>query len=118
MKVKKEYLLLILITVALSIYLVVQRTNYEDPELPRLAELDSNTINRMLIAKADTSIELAKKDEQWLIKPQDYPANTVTVTNMLNAAAKLTTNSRNAGSASHWGTFFFKMPFSASSKKL
>lgn len=91
MKVKKEYLLLILIIVVLSIYLFVQRANHEDPELPKLAELDSNTINRMLITKADTSIELTKKDEQWLIKPQDYPANTVTVKNMLNAAAKLTT---------------------------
>lgn len=90
MKVKKEYLLLILIIVVLSIYLVVQRTNHEDPELPKLAELDSNTVNRMLITKADTSIELTKKDEQWLIKPQDYPANSVTVKNMLNAAAKLT----------------------------
>lgn len=91
MKVKKEYLLLILIIAVLSIYLVVQRTNHEDPELPKLAELDSNTVNRMLITKADTSIELTKKDEQWLIKPQDYPANAVAVKNMLNAAAKLTT---------------------------
>jgi hypothetical protein len=91
MKVKKEYLLLILIIVVLSIYLGVQRTNHEDPELPRLVELDSNTVNRMLITKADTSIELTKKDEQWLIKPKDYPANTVTVKNMLNAAGKLTT---------------------------
>jgi hypothetical protein len=44
----------------------------------------------MLITKADMSIELTKKDEQWLIKPKDYPANTVTVKNMLNAAANLT----------------------------
>lgn len=91
MKVKKEYLLLILIIVALSIYLAVQRTNHEDSELPKLAELDSNKVSRMLITKADTSIELAKKDEQWLIKPQDYPADTVKVKNILNAAAKLTT---------------------------
>lgn len=91
MKVKKEYLLLILIIVALSVYLAVQKTNHEDPELPKLAELDGNTVNRILITKADTSIELTKKDEQWLIKPQDYPANAVTVKNMLNAAAKLTT---------------------------
>ena len=91
MKVKKEYLLLILIIVVLSTYLVVQQTNHEDPELPKLAELDGNTVNRILITKADTSIELTKKDEQWLIKPEDYPANTVTVKNMLNAAAKLTT---------------------------
>jgi hypothetical protein len=68
----------------------VQRTNHEDPELPKLAELDGNAVNRMLITKADASIELIKKDEQWLIKPQDYPANSVTVKNMLNAAAKLT----------------------------
>lgn len=91
MKVKKEYLLLILIIVVLSIYLGVQKTNHEDPELPKLAELDSNAVNRILITKADASIELTKKDEQWLIRPQDYPANTVTVKNMLNAASKLTT---------------------------
>jgi hypothetical protein len=91
MRVKKEYLLLILIIAALSIYLAVQRTNDDDPELPKLAQMDSNTINRMLITKPGTSIELTKKDEQWLIKPKDYPANTATVTNMLNAAAKLTT---------------------------
>jgi hypothetical protein len=90
MKVKKEYLLLILIIVVLSIYLVVQKTNHEDPELPNLTELDGNAINRMLITKADTTIELTKKDEQWLIIPQDYPANTITVKNMLSAVAKLT----------------------------
>jgi hypothetical protein len=90
MKLKKEYLLLILIIVVLSIYLGVQRTNHEDPELPKLAELDSNAVNRMLITTADTSIELTKKDEKWLIKPHDYPANTVTAKNMLNAASKLT----------------------------
>jgi hypothetical protein len=91
MKVKKEYLLLILIIAALSIYLAVQKTNHDDPELPGLAQLDGNAFNRMLITKADTSIELTKKDEQWLIKPQDFPANSATVTNMINAAAKLTT---------------------------
>ncbi len=90
MKVKKEYLLLILIIVVLSIYLVVQKTNHGESELPKLTELDSNSVNRMLITKADTSIELVKKDEQWLIKPQDYLANTITVKNMLNAVAKLT----------------------------
>jgi hypothetical protein len=44
----------------------------------------------MVITRNDTSIELTRKDDQWLIAPQDYPADTVKIKNMLNAAAKLT----------------------------
>jgi hypothetical protein len=90
MKIKKEFLFLILIIVVLSVYLTARRANHDDPELPKLAELDNNMLNHVVITRNDTSIELMKKDEQWLIAGQDYPADTVKVKNMLNAAAKLT----------------------------
>jgi hypothetical protein len=90
MKVKKEYLLLILIIGVLSIYLLVQKTNNKDPDLPKLAQLDDSTVNRIVIAKSETSIELSKADERWLIQPDDYPADTTKVKNIINAAAKLT----------------------------
>lgn len=90
MKVKKEYLLLILIIGVLSIYLLVQKANHEDPDVPKLASLDDSTVNRMVIAKSDKTIELSKADERWLIQPNEYPADTTKVKNMINAASKLT----------------------------
>lgn len=90
MKVKKEYLLLILIIGVLSIYLLVQKANHQDADVPKLAPLDDSTISRIVIAKSDKTIELSKADERWLIQPNDYPADATKVKNMINAVANLT----------------------------
>lgn len=89
MKIKKEYLVLLLIIVALSIYLGMRSRNQTHYELPRVAQVDSQKINRLVITKDNQAIELNKKDDQWYVGPKSYPADGVKVKNMVKAAADL-----------------------------
>lgn len=89
MKLKKEYLILLLIIVGLSVYLVTRSKDQTHFDLPQPAEVDSQKINRLVIAKGDRSIELSKKDDQWYIGPKAYPADSIKVKNMVKAAADL-----------------------------
>lgn len=90
MKLKKEYLILLLIIVALSVYLYTRSKDQTHFELPRPAQADSQKINRLLITKNGRSIELNKKDDQWTIGPKAYVADSIKVKNMVKAAAELT----------------------------
>lgn len=90
MKLKKEYLILLLIIIVLSVYLVTRSKDQTHFELPQPAEVDSQKINRLVIAKGDRSIELSKKDDKWYIGPKAYPADSIKVKNMLKAVADLT----------------------------
>lgn len=83
MKIKKEYLILILIIAALSAYLFMRgfdRTHYQLPEIPGL---DSNQITKIEISQKDDSIVLEKKDNQWYLDPTGYLADATRVKDML-----------------------------------
>ena len=90
MKIKKEYLILLLIIIVLSAYLSLRkkdRTLYELPVLPGISKKD---ISKIEITKGKTSIVLNKKDDQWYIGSQQYPADKNKVNEMLDASEKLT----------------------------
>ena len=83
MKIKKEYLILILIIAALSAYLFMRsfdRTLYQLPEIPGL---DSNQITKIEISQKDDSIILEKNDNQWYLDPTGYLADASRVKDML-----------------------------------
>lgn len=84
MKVKKEYVLLVLIILALSAYLYLRstdRTLYEIPEVPDIAGDDITEID--IIKPGGVTILLNKKDDKWFIKPQGFPADKETIDLML-----------------------------------
>jgi len=90
MKIKKEYIILALVIIALSAYLVMQksdRTQYQLPDVPPIA---GNEISKLQITRDKTVVSLNKKDDKWYIAPQEYPADTGKVKNMLNALENLT----------------------------
>ena len=75
MKIKKEYIILAAIILALALYLYFhegQRTLYQLPVLPKVSTKD---ISKIEIDKADGKIILKKKGDAWYIAPQDYPAD-------------------------------------------
>lgn len=83
MKAKKEFILLFIVIVALIFYLVsrnANKTHYEIPDIPEIAEKD---ISKIEISKANTSIILNKKDNEWLIAPEEYLADTSKIESML-----------------------------------
>jgi hypothetical protein len=90
MKLKKEYIILAVIIIALSVYLYKRssdRTLYQLPEIPKVAQKD---ITKLQITKGKTAIVLNKKDDKWYIEPAGYPADANKVTDMLNALENFT----------------------------
>jgi len=89
MKLKKEYLLLLLSIAILSVYLVMRSKDHTHFELPQLPGIESQKINRLVITKGDGIIEITKRDDHWVVGPKSYPADDTKVKNMLKAAADL-----------------------------
>lgn len=90
MKLKKEYIILAVIIIALSVYLYKRssdRTLYQLPEIPKVAQKD---ITKLQITKGKTAIVLNKKDDKWYIEPAGYPADANKVKDMLNALENFT----------------------------
>ncbi|MDY6952334.1 MAG: DUF4340 domain-containing protein [Thermodesulfobacteriota bacterium] len=89
MKVKKEYIILGAVIVALSLYLVFRnpdRTHYELPTIPEMAEAE---ISKIEISKAGTTMVLNKKDDKWYMAPEGYLVDTQKVEAMLDGMETL-----------------------------
>lgn len=85
MKLKKEYIILVLVIIALSVYLYMRsadRTLYELPELPPVNEKE---LTKLEITRGKTVLVLNKKDDQWYIAPAEYPTDANKVKDMLDA---------------------------------
>ncbi len=83
MRAKKEFILLFIVIVALIFYLVsrnANKTHYEIPEIPDIAEKD---ISKIEISKSNVSMILTKLDNEWRIAPEEYLADTSTIESML-----------------------------------
>ncbi len=90
MKVKKEYIILALVIIALSAYLVTRtsdRTQYQLPDVPQVA---GKEISKLQITRDKTIIVVSKKDDKWYIAPEEFPADGSKVKDMLNAIENLT----------------------------
>jgi hypothetical protein len=83
MKVKKEYIILILIIVGLSVYLFMRSSDRTFYELPKISGLEQNQITKIEISKGGDSIVLNRKDNKWHLEPHGYLADTSKVDDML-----------------------------------
>lgn len=84
MKIKKEYIILLLIIIALSVYLFTRSTDRTHYQLPALARLEPGNITKIEISiKTDTMV-LKKKDNQWYLEPKGYLADANKVNAMLS----------------------------------
>jgi hypothetical protein len=90
MKLKKEYLILILVIVGLSAYLIMRNADRTLYELPQIAGLDQKQINKIEISKDGKSIVLKKIDNKWFLDPPGYPADPDRVKSMLDVLHALT----------------------------
>jgi len=89
MTIRKEYIILVAVILALSLYLLLRkqdRTHYKVPEVPPIAQAD---ISKIEISKKGSAITLIKKDTIWCIAPQGYPADAGKVKDMLDKIEKL-----------------------------
>ncbi len=91
MKVKKEYLILGGIIAALLIYLILgSGRNNMSYKVPELQNIQIGEINRIEINRSGKSIILARKENNWRIMSQEYPADSTKVNSMLNVVENLT----------------------------
>jgi hypothetical protein len=89
MKMKKEYLILILIIAALSTYLLVRSSDRTRYQLPKLDALKQSDISKIEISKDGNSIILKKRDDRWYIEPAGYLADKTKINAMLNVFESL-----------------------------
>lgn len=90
MKIRKEYMILGVVIIALVLYLVFHETDRAQYELPALPKVASKDINKLEIQQSNITIILSKKDNRWYIAPKNYPADNSTVSGMLDALEELT----------------------------
>ena len=89
MKLKKEYIILVLIIIGLSVYLYSRQTDRTLYQLPQLPQVNEKDLTRLEITSGKTVIVLNKKDDRWFIAPAEYPADANKVRDMLNAIKNL-----------------------------
>jgi len=89
MKIKIEYVILFVLILGLSVYLLYSERNETHYQLPDIPAIETDDISKLELAKQASSIVLKKRDDQWYIAPQDYPADKQKVKNMLNAIEDL-----------------------------
>jgi hypothetical protein len=84
MKVKKEYVVLVLIILALSVYLFLRSRDRSLYKVPEVSEVASEDITQIEISRPGSTILMTKKDDHWYIDPQKFPADTDKVKGMLD----------------------------------
>jgi hypothetical protein len=89
MYLKKEYIILIVIIIALSSYLVFHKENKTHYTLPGTGNFKQEEISELTLTKTTSGITLAREDNRWFIEPQHFPADSGKVDNMLNAVSGL-----------------------------
>ena len=89
MKIKKEYIILVLIIIVLSVYLYKRSADRTLYELPKLAQVNEKELTKLEITRGKTAVVLTKKDDQWFIAPAEYPTDANKVEDMLKAIKDL-----------------------------
>ena len=84
MKVKKEYIVLILIIIGLSVYLFMRSSDRTRYHLPELDGLKKSEINKIEISRGSSSLVLKKRDDRWYLEPKGFLADRTKVNAMLN----------------------------------
>lgn len=91
MTIKKEYLILAALIVALSLYVYFRQQDRTHYELPVLEEVPPSEIVKIEISKAQAlGVTLTRQEEGWALLPEAYPADPAKVTVMLETLRNLT----------------------------
>jgi len=89
MKVKKEYIILAVVIVALAGYLVLKRSDRVHYDLPVPGKIEANEISKVEITRGGATTVLIKKGGAWYLSPQSWRADPQKVADMLAAIGGL-----------------------------
>ena len=83
MNFKKEYLLILLVIIGLSVYIYTRNTDRMNYELPEIPPIERGKVSRIVIEKPDGTIVLTKKEQGWVAGEREYPARAHSVEQLL-----------------------------------
>ena len=90
MKLKKEYLILAVVIVALSVYLIMRTTDRAQYLLPEVPSVAAKDISRLQITRNTVETVISQQDEKWYIGPEKWLADEIKIQDMLKAIENLT----------------------------
>ncbi|MCF8109443.1 MAG: DUF4340 domain-containing protein [Desulfohalobiaceae bacterium] len=85
MKLKKEYLIIVLVIIGLSVYIYSRTSERINYELPQIAPIETDRVTRIRIAKQDEVIDLARDKGRWVVGQRGYPARAGSIEDLLTA---------------------------------
>ena len=86
---KKEYLILAVVILALSVYLVVKKDNLQNYTLPEPMKIEQGEINKILITRKNIPVELVRENEIWVVSDKKFTADMNKVTELLDVIRNL-----------------------------
>ncbi len=90
MKVKKEYIVLAVVIVALVAYLVSRNQDRHLYDLPQIESVKVKGITRVELTKAGETVGFHKEGSDWKISPENYLADPGKIKDMLDVVEGLT----------------------------
>ncbi len=89
MKIKKEYLILTVIIVGLSVYLALHRSDQTHYQLPVLPPIDKKSVTKIEVVSSQKTIVLNRKTDKWTLDAKEYPADGSRVDDILDVLGNL-----------------------------
>ncbi len=83
MKIKIEYIVLLILIAGFSVFLFVRNQNKTHYKLPEISKINEKDINKIIIKKTDGEITLVKENDKWLIGNEKFPSNKDKINNMI-----------------------------------
>jgi hypothetical protein len=90
MRVKKEYFVLAVLILGLSLYIMMRNPNKIHFQLPELSKVSNEEITKIEISTKERSILLGKNDNSWYILPQKYLVSKYQISKILETIEGLT----------------------------
>lgn len=86
---KKEYLLLAAVILGLCLYLFLKTEDQTHYTLPKIQPVEPSQVDRLIISKADETLEFQKTADGWVVGKEQFPADTFAVDSMLDVVKNL-----------------------------
>ncbi|MBF0111140.1 MAG: DUF4340 domain-containing protein [Desulfamplus sp.] len=90
---KKEYIILGLIIIALSAYILTNKTDRDNYTLPSIPEINGSDITEITVQKGDKNIVISKNGGSWSVanagSDKSYKANQESITKMVDLIKSL-----------------------------
>lgn len=86
---KKEYIILVVMILALSGYLVLKKENQQNYTLPEPMKIEQGKINKILITRENIPVELVREKELWVVSDKKFAADMNKVNELLDVIRNL-----------------------------